>query len=365
MLEREPNRIDAMKLLLRILFALLVATPLAWSQSFNVDIGANVVYGTPANSYGGGAAQPGLWNSWSGSQPKVLTSIDGTATAVTARYLINISFSEVETDLPGSSGGDERLMDDRRSSSTVFGAIEDVEISGLWNGQYEVYTYAFDSTFAYQTRVRVFGSPDPFVVLGYGTFPAAQAQNTTFAKHRATVSNGVITIEIDTATNWFSVINGFQLRWLAPLPSSYCTAKVNSLGCTPVVTTTGACSSSSASGFTIRCANARNLKPGLLLYTTNGQLATAFQGGFLCLASPIRRTPGVNSGGSPLPAADCSGIWQLDFNAFVAGSLGGNPSPALSVPGTVIDAQWWGRDPGFAPPDNTALSTGLEFVQGF
>lgn len=354
-----------MNFIARITLAVLAASPLAWSQSFNVDIGPNVVYGTPSNNYGAGAAQPGMWNSWAGGQPKTLTSINGTATSVTARYLVNISFSDIENEIPGSSGGDERLMDDRRASSTVFGAIEDIEISGLWNGQYEVYTYAFDSSFMFRTYVRVLGSPDSPVVLGFGTFPGSQVQNTTFAKHRATVTNGVITIEIDIATNWFSVLNGFQLRWLAPAPASYCTPKINSFGCTPILASSGSCSASAPTGFDISCSNVLNMKPGMLLYTTGGQLLTPFQGGFLCLASPIRRTPGVNSGGSALPAVDCTGVWQIDFNAFVAGSLGGNPSPALSQPGTAIDVQWWGRDPGFPAPNNTALSDGLEFVQGF
>ena len=120
--------------------------------------------------------------------------------------------------------------------------------------------------------------------------------------------------------------------------------------------------SAASSGFTVSAANTRNQKAGLLLYGVTGRSATPFQGGYLCVQSPVRRTPGVNSGGTPLPASDCSGVHSIDMNAFAHGALGGSPLPALTVAGTIVDCQWWGRDPGFPAPDNTSLSEGLEYV---
>jgi hypothetical protein len=78
--------------------------------------------------------------------------------------------------------------------------------------------------------------------------------------------------------------------------------------------------------------------------------------------SPVRRTPGVLSGGTPAPARDCTGVYSIDLNAFAAGALADSPLPALAISGTVVDCQWWGRDPGFPAPNNTALSHGLEYV---
>jgi hypothetical protein len=146
-------------------------------------------------------------------------------------------------------------------------------------------------------------------------------------------------------------------------PTVYCTAKTNSLGCTPTIGSVGTPSATSGSGFVVSASNVLNNKNGLLFYGVSGQAATPFQGGTLCVQSPIKRTPGTNSAGNP-PPNDCSGVFSIDMNLFAVGGLGGTPLPALTVPGSVVDCQFWGRDPGFAAPNNTTLSDGLEFVVG-
>ena len=143
--------------------------------------------------------------------------------------------------------------------------------------------------------------------------------------------------------------------------NTYCTAKLNSLGCTPTIAALGTPSASASSGFTLSASQVRNNKAGLMFYGTAGASSAPFQGGILCVAAPIKRTPALNSGGSP-GGSDCSGIYSLDFNAFARGLLGGTPLPGLSLPGTPVDCQFWGRDPGFSSPNNTTLSNGLHFT---
>jgi hypothetical protein len=144
-------------------------------------------------------------------------------------------------------------------------------------------------------------------------------------------------------------------------PQVYCTAKVNSLGCAPSMRFNGTPSATMSSGFMIKAVNVLNNKVGLLFHGVSGPASQPFQAGTLCVGSPIRRTPAVFSNGTPPPVLDCTGIYAMDFNAFASGALGGNPLPALTVPGTQVHAQWWGRDPGFVAPLNTTLSDGLTF----
>jgi hypothetical protein len=80
------------------------------------------------------------------------------------------------------------------------------------------------------------------------------------------------------------------------------------------------------------------------------------------MALPVRRAPVQNSFGAPAPTQDCSGFYSLDWSAFTGGQLGGSPSSVLQVPGTIVQNQWWGRDPGFPAPFNTMLSDAIEFT---
>jgi hypothetical protein len=141
--------------------------------------------------------------------------------------------------------------------------------------------------------------------------------------------------------------------------STYCTAKQTPQGCFPFVTIAGCPSASMTSGFVVQAYNVNSGKPALLLYGVNGPAALPFQGGTLCIASPVRRTPIVVGSGSVYP---CGGLLELDMEAFASGQLGGTPIPELKQAGTVVDCQWWGRDPGAS--FGSMLSDALEYTIG-
>ncbi len=143
--------------------------------------------------------------------------------------------------------------------------------------------------------------------------------------------------------------------WTHPSSSTYCTAKVNSQGCTPAIAFSGTPSYSSASPFALTASNVLNNKAGLLFYGSTAA-NTSFQGGTLCIKLPITRTLLQTSGGNP-PPNDCSGTYSLDFNAYTQTFVDPNLTP-----GATVYAQYWSRDPGFAAPNNTGLTDAARFT---
>ena len=149
--------------------------------------------------------------------------------------------------------------------------------------------------------------------------------------------------------------DSYLARWGCPFPqpTTYCTGKLNSDGCTPVTATSGLPGLSEASPFLVDAGLAKSGVNGLLFYGLSGSTAIPFMGGTLCVLPPLRRTTIQNSGGF----FPCGGYYSFDFNAWVQG---GN-DPFIGA-GSQVNAQYWYRDPG--DPVGMGLTDAAEFWVG-
>lgn len=130
----------------------------------------------------------------------------------------------------------------------------------------------------------------------------------------------------------------------------YCTAKTNSASCVPSIGASGAPLATGDDAFFVIATQELAGKSGIFFW---GQAAAAlpFGGGTLCVAPPLVRGPVQNSGGT----TGCTGTYSQHFGqAYMAAH---NVSP-----GDTLFGQYWSRDPGFAPPNNVALTRGLQFT---
>jgi Tol biopolymer transport system component len=140
------------------------------------------------------------------------------------------------------------------------------------------------------------------------------------------------------------------------LPTTYCLAGQNSLGCTPAIGSSGAPSASSSSPFDVFASSVLNQRAGLLFYGTHGPQLAPFLGGYLCVRAPTVRSLLQISDGS-FTGTDCTGTFHFDFNAHVQSGV----DPALTA-GTDVWAQYWSRDA--AAPSTTNLTDAIAFRVG-
>ena len=202
------------------------------------------------------------------------------------------------------------------------------------------------------------GSPTNMDLTGQASTPTPTAGTVSHSGNNLHLnipvnSSFIFNDPVSGASGTITVIGTVNADWTCPAATTYCTAKTNSLGCVPAIATSGSASYTSASAFTISANNIISQKSGLLFYGF-GSASTPFQGGFMCVAPPTKRTAIQNSNGS-LAGNDCTGTFSYNFNALIQGF-----GDAQLVPGKQVFAEYWSRDPVSASTTN--LTNAAQFT---
>ncbi|HTF88340.1 MAG TPA: metallophosphoesterase family protein [Planctomycetota bacterium] len=178
------------------------------------------------------------------------------------------------------------------------------------------------------------------------------------AMHIATYRLGSLALDITGGVleaNFIDPTGVVADRFVILHPSytgTYCKAKVNSLGCTPAIGSSGIPSATNPTPFTISGVNVIPGKVGILLYGF-APASTPFNGGKLCIAPPVKRMPGQLARGVGI----CGGLYSDDFNARIQSGI----DPALQT-GVTVDSEYWYRDPSAS--FGVGLSDALQFTIG-
>jgi hypothetical protein len=216
-----------MLLLAGVLWLSVTGVP-ALAQSFNIDLGSPASpFGPPPSTYGGAASQSGFWNAMSPLTPTILAKLDGTmGFAKIIPSGVGISASSFQN--PATGGDDEALMDDGVRIVGDVG-VYTVQINGLMNGAYQVYTYAMAPDIPDGSVVTIQNATIGPQTCG-GTWPGAHVQGTTYTRHVINVVNGSLNIQVrPNLLNGFA--NGIQIVRAAEAFAPYCFGTVAACPC--------------------------------------------------------------------------------------------------------------------------------------
>ena len=152
-------------------------------------------------------------------------------------------------------------------------------------------------------------------------------------------------------------LDGFLLDRQSPgFPvTTYCTAKVTSLGCTPIITSAGFPSAANFDSFHITASQVRPNTRGILLWSLS-PASTPYGGGTLCLGAPTQTAALVASGSYGGTTGFCN---QGQFAYHMSQSF--LAAHALTS-GTTAYAQFLARDNGFPGPNNVSLTDAIRFT---
>jgi hypothetical protein len=341
--------------------ALLLFSPAASSQSFNIDFGDNVTLGIPSSTYGAASGQAGVWNDCIGDMP--LADLAGNPTGVTIA-LVGVDtpygFDELCT-----AGEDEMLLDDIMYTGGTTGYFL---LTGLADGSYEVYTYAKapDSN-VFFTDVTIAGSAEGTLTVG-GDFCAGFIHLATHAVHHVDVVGG--NAQIDVAVNAeYTSMNGMQIIQTGggAVGTAYCFGDAASCPCGNAGSAESGCANGSSVGAVITSSGSASISADDLVLSSTGLIGNQpglyFQG-----------NNAVGGGGLGIPFGDglrCAGGGVIRLQVRFADVNGGsatNLSVATKggcVAGDVKRYQIWYRDPATTPCGSQFnLSNGYEITWG-
>jgi hypothetical protein len=205
---------------MRTSFALLALSISAAAQSFNIDVGDNtILYPVPPDGYVAAAGQPGRWNASIFPYSTSLVNLDGTPSAVTTTSTSSSSYNY----FPSTLTGDDRAFMVDIQNLPAIGGPWSWTFSGLANGQYVVYTYAWaPENNGAQTRVTIPGAVEGAQDVGGSWSGGTFVLGTTHARHTVQVTGGTLFVQVEGLNGSAGSVNGFQLVSSAPVPTVFC-----------------------------------------------------------------------------------------------------------------------------------------------
>ncbi|MDP6538666.1 MAG: zinc metalloprotease [Planctomycetota bacterium] len=327
--------------------------------SINIDVGANNVFPAPSDSFGGAASQSGTWNAVSGTANNVsLDQVDGTPSG--AVISVSGGNGNFASNNPGTTGDIQRLMDDIQDADTSTWTI-----SGLGNGSYAVYVYAWapDDPTSFLTDVTILGGSSGTQSCGGAAWGGSWVHGSHYVSDEVSVTNGSITVQIAPGSfSSPSSVNGFQIVELGggSVGTAYCFGVNGACPCGNDGAGDEGCANSTGSGATLAAggstsAGADDLaffaggllasQPALLFAGTaslNGGNGVSFGDGLRCAGGTVTRL------GVEVPDASGQAIWGPGL-----GSSGGWSN------GDTRYFQTWYRNPQGSP-----CGSGFNLTQG-
>jgi hypothetical protein len=354
---------------MRTFAALLVLVLPAAAQSFNIDVGDNtILYPVPPDSYVAGAGQAGRWTASIFPYNTTLVNLDGTPSTVTTSSTSSSSYNHFPSTL---TGDDRAFMVDIQNLPSIGGPWS-WTFSGLTDGQYQLYTYAWaPENNGVTTTVTVPASTDGPQVVGGNWSGGLHVLGITYARHAVTVTGGTLFVEVVGQSGSAGSVNGFQLVRMGTGPAAFCFGDGSGAACP--------CGNSGASGR--GCASSVNASGGRLTVAGNpsvGADTLALNGDGMPNSSALYfQGTAQQGGGLGVPFGDglrCAGgtIVRLGTKSNVGGAstypTGGDASVSvrgLVTAGDVRNYQIWYRNAAaFCTVSTFNLTNGVQVTWG-